>query len=97
LPAGKCYYAYGKFLWFEHSLIRLQDNTLCCITKRVDRAKNGKLHMEEMCQLSERLTEDKYKGRYKQLAKLLMKYSSSPLLDVANFYELVLFSFFYKK
>lgn len=77
-----------------HSLLPLQDGNLCYITKRVDRTKKGKLHMEDMCQLSERLTEDKYKGSHEQVAKLIMKYSSSPLLDVSNFYEQVLFSFF---
>ena len=77
-----------------HSLVRLQDETLCYITKRVDRTRKGKLHMEDMCQLSERLTEDKYKGSHEQVAKLVLKYSSSPLLDVSNFYEQVLFSFF---
>jgi serine/threonine-protein kinase HipA len=77
-----------------NSLVRLQDNTLCYITKRVDRTRKGKLHMEDMCQLSERLTEDKYKGSHEQVAKLLLKYSSTPLLDVSSFYELVLFSFF---
>lgn len=77
-----------------HSLIRLKDNTLCYITKRVDRTRKGKLHMEDMCQLSERLTEDKYKGSHEQVAKLLLKYSATPLLDVGNFFELVLFSFF---
>ncbi len=77
-----------------HSLVRLKDKTLCYITKRVDRQKNGKLHMEDMCQLTERLTEDKYKGSYEQVAKTLLKYSSNPLLDVTNFYELVLFCFF---
>ena len=76
-----------------HSLIRLQDQTLCYITKRVDRQKGAKLRMEDMCQLSERLTEDKYKGSHEQVAKLLLKYSSQPLLDVSSFYELVLFSF----
>ncbi|MCO5260329.1 MAG: HipA domain-containing protein [Crocinitomicaceae bacterium] len=76
-----------------HSLIELEDKTLCYITKRVDRTRKGKLHMEDMCQLSERLTEDKYKGSHEQVAKLLLKYSSSPLLDVSNFYELILFSF----
>jgi serine/threonine-protein kinase HipA len=50
--------------------------------------------MEDMCQLSERLTEDKYKGSHEQVAKLLLKYSSSPGLDLSNFYEMVLFSFF---
>lgn len=77
-----------------HSLVRLKDNTLCYITKRVDRHKKGKFHMEDMCQLTERLTEDKYKGSHEQVAKTLLKYSSNPLLDVTNFYELVLFSFF---
>ena len=77
-----------------HSLIHLQDSTLCYITKRVDRTRKGKLHMEDMCQLSERLTEDKYKGSHEQVAKLILKYSSNPLLDVSNFYEQVLFSFF---
>lgn len=77
-----------------HSLIYLEDGTLCYITKRVDRTRKGKLRMEDMCQLSERLTEDKYKGSHEQVAKLVLKYSSSPLLDVSNFYEQVLFSFF---
>ena len=77
-----------------HSLIRLQDETLCYITKRVDRTRKGKLQMEDMCQLSERLTEDKYKGSHEQVAKLLLKYSSTPLLDVSSFFELVLFCFF---
>ncbi len=77
-----------------HSLVKLQDDTLCYVTKRVDRTKKEKLHMEDMCQLTERLTEDKYKGSHEQVAKTLLKYSATPLLDVSNFYELVLFSFF---
>lgn len=77
-----------------HSLVKLQDETLCYITKRVDRTRKTKLHMEDMCQLNERLTEDKYKGSHEQVAKLVLKYSSTPLLDVSNFYEQVLFSFF---
>ena len=48
--------------------------------------------MEDMCQLSERLTEDKYKGSYERIAKLIRRYSSAPLLDVVNFWEVVLFS-----
>lgn len=77
-----------------HSLVKLEDDTLCYITKRVDRTRKTKLHMEDMCQLSERLTEDKYKGSHEQVAKLIRKYSANPLLDVSNFYEVVLFSFF---
>lgn len=77
-----------------HSLVKLEDNTLCYITKRVDRTRKTKLHMEDMCQLSERLTEDKYKGSHEQVAKLILKYATAPLLEVSNFYEQVLFSFF---
>lgn len=76
-----------------HSLIRFVDGELCYLTRRIDRTKNGaKIAMEDMCQLSERLTEDKYKGSYERIAKLIRRYSSAPLLDVVNFWEVVLFS-----
>jgi len=76
-----------------HSLIRLQSGNLAYITKRIDRTKKEKLAMEDMCQLTERLTEDKYQGSYEQIGKTILKYSSIPGLDVVNFLELVLFSF----
>ncbi|MGM9797567.1 MAG: HipA domain-containing protein [Parabacteroides sp.] len=76
-----------------HSLIRFANGELCYITRRVDRTKKGeKIAMEDMCQLSERLTEDKYKGSYERIAKLIQKHSSAPLLDVVNFWEVVIFS-----
>lgn len=76
-----------------HSLIRFADGELCYITRRVDRTKKGnKIAMEDMCQLSERLTEDKYKGSYERIAKQIRQYSSAPLLDVINFWEVVIFS-----
>ena len=76
-----------------HSLIRFADGELCYITRRVDRTKKGdKIAMEDMCQLSERLTEDKYKGSYERIAKLIKQYSAAPLLDVVNFWEVVVFS-----
>lgn len=76
-----------------HSLIRLQSGNLAYITKRIDRDTTSKLHMEDMCQLTERLTEDKYHGSYEQVAKAILKYSRNPGLDVVNFLEQVLFSF----
>lgn len=76
-----------------HALMRFADGELCYITRRIDRTKNGgKIAMEDMCQLSERLTEDKYKGSYERVAKLIHKYSAAPLLDIVNFWEIVLFS-----
>jgi serine/threonine-protein kinase HipA len=76
-----------------HSLIRLQSGKLAYITKRVDRAGKEKIHMEDMCQLTERLTEHKYQGSYEQIGKAIMKYSVDPGLDVVNFFEQVIFSF----
>jgi len=76
-----------------HSLVHLQSGGLAYITKRIDREKTQKLHMEDMCQLTERLTEDKYHGSYEQVAKAILKYSRNPGLDVVNFFEQVLFSF----
>jgi serine/threonine-protein kinase HipA len=76
-----------------HSLIRMKSGRLAYITKRIDRAGKSKLHMEDMCQLTERLTEDKYHGSYEQIAKAVLKYSVNPVLDVVNFCEQVLFSY----
>jgi serine/threonine-protein kinase HipA len=76
-----------------HSLIRLQDGSLAYITKRIDRVKKQKLHMEDMCQLTEKLTEDKYRGSYEQVANAILEYSENPGLDVVNFFEQLLFSF----
>lgn len=76
-----------------HSLIRLATGNLSYLTKRIDRVKKEKLHMEDMCQLTEKLTEDKYRGSHEQVAKTILKYSTTPGLDLVNFFELVLFSF----
>lgn len=65
-----------------HSLIRLSSGKLSYITKRVDRLNDLKIHMEDMCQLTERLTEHKYHGSYEQIGKAIIKYSENPLLDI---------------
>jgi serine/threonine-protein kinase HipA len=76
-----------------HSLIRLKSGSLAYITKRIDRVKKEKLQMEDMCQLTERLTEDKYNGSYEQIGKAILKYSTNPGLDLVNFFEVVMFSY----
>ena len=83
----------SKIKTVPHSLIRLQNGSLSYITKRIDRNKSEKSHMEDMCQLTERLTEHKYDGSYEQIAKAILQYSANPVLDVVNFYEQVVFSF----
>ncbi|MBI9071833.1 MAG: HipA domain-containing protein [Melioribacteraceae bacterium] len=77
----------------DHSLIKLKDNSFAYITKRIDRINNKKVHMEDMCQLTERLTEDKYKGSLEQIDKVIKKHSTNPMFDTIQFFESVLFSF----
>ncbi|MFR9634033.1 MAG: HipA domain-containing protein [Rikenellaceae bacterium] len=76
-----------------HTLLRFADGELCYLTKRIDRTTSGeKLPMEDMCQLSERLTEHKYKGSYERIAKKIAQYATASRLDVVNFWEQVIFS-----
>ena len=83
----------AKIMTVPHCLIRFSDGELCYITRRIDRlAGGGKVPMEDMCQLTGRLTEYKYKGSYEQIAKAIRRYSSAPQLDVVNFWEVVVFS-----
>lgn len=84
----------AKIKTVPHTLIRLSDNSLAYITKRIDRDKKGnKIAMEDMCQLNNRLTEYKYKGSYEQIAKIILKYSANPILDIISFFEIILFSY----
>ena len=83
----------SKIKTVQHALIKLKSGQLAYITKRIDRNNGKKLHMEDMCQLTERLTEHKYKGSYEQIAKVIKKHAANPGLDVIDFYELVIFSF----
>ena len=83
----------AKIQVVPHCLIRFADGELCYITRRIDRTSNGdKLPMEDMCQLTERLTEHKYKGSYEQIAKAIQRFSSVPQLDMVNYWEQVVFS-----
>ena len=83
----------AKIAVVPHGMIRFADGELCYITRRIDRTPDGKkVPMEDMCQLTERLTEYKYKGSYEQIAKHIRKYSSVPQLDLVNFWEVVVFS-----
>jgi serine/threonine-protein kinase HipA len=83
----------SKIRTVKHSLIKFKSGQLAYITKRIDRQSGQKLHMEDMCQITERLTEHKYKGSHEQVAKAIKKYTANPGLDLTNYYELVLFCF----
>jgi serine/threonine-protein kinase HipA len=76
-----------------HGLIRLPSGKLAYITKRFDRNGANKIACEDLCQLSETLTEHKYRGSYEKTGKTIHQYSSQPGLDMVRYFELVLFSF----
>lgn len=83
----------AKIKVVPHTLVRLQDGTLGYLTKRIDRtSEGGKIPMEDMCQLTERQTEYKYKSSYEQIAKVIVKHSYVPFLDLTDFYEQVFFN-----
>lgn len=76
-----------------HTLIRMADDALCYLTRRIDRTVTGeKIVMEDMCQLTERQTEHKYKSSYERIAKAIGQYSSIPKMDITNYFEVILFS-----
>lgn len=77
----------------DHSLIRLQSGEFAYITKRFDRIKGDKLALEDMCQLTETLTSDKYHSSMEKIGKAVIKYSTTPGLDALHFFELALFCF----
>lgn len=77
-----------------YGLIHLASGELAYITKRIDRDDQGaKFAMEDMCQLTGRLTEDKYKGSHEQIAKIVKQFSANPLFDLTRLFELILFSY----
>lgn len=82
-----------KITTADHSLIRLQSGELAYITKRFDRMDKQKLAMEDMCQLTEKLTEDKYRGSMEMVGKVIHRFSSQPGLDAIAFFELTLFCY----
>lgn len=75
-----------------HGLVRFADGKLGYVTRRIDRTTKGEqLQMEDLCQLSGQLTEHKYRGSYEQVSKVIKYYSSAPMLDMAEYWKLVLF------
>ena len=79
-----------------HALIKMNDE-YAYITKRIDREiteNQTRLYaMEDFCQLSYRLTQDKYKGSYEQCGRLIKKYSTTPGLDLSELFLRVAGSF----
>ena len=77
----------------DFGLIPLNSGELAYITKRMDRHNGALLHLEDFCQILNKMTSQKYNGSMEQIGKALRAYSDVPGLDCIRFFELAVFSF----
>ena len=75
-----------------HGLIEVEGQW-AYIAKRVDRLSGNLYAMEDFCQLSGRLTSDKYKGSYERCAEIIKSFSAVPGFDMSEFYLRLLVCF----
>lgn len=83
----------AKIKTAQHCLIRLASGELAYITKRFDRNKNGKVALEDFCQLTENLTEHKYRGSIENIGKTARQYTTNKGIELIRLFELVLFCY----
>ena len=76
-----------------NALIPMASGEICYITKRIDREGEKKLHMEDMAQITGRLTEHKYRGSVETVGKAIYKHAAYTMFDVISFFQLLLFCF----
>ena len=82
-----------KIATAECGLIPLADGQKAFITRRMDRDGRKKLHMEDMCQLTDRLTEQKYRGSMEKVGKVVLRYCTNSVFDAIRLFEVSLFCF----
>ena len=76
-----------------HSLIRLSSGELAYITRRFDRQNGQKIAVEDFCQLSETLTEHKYRGSVEKIGKLVRQFTTNKGYEQQRLFELILFCY----
>ena len=77
----------------EFGLIPLKSGELSYITRRMDRDGDRKLHMEDFCQILNKVTAQKYNGSMEQIGRALREYSDVAGLDEIRLFELTVFCF----
>lgn len=75
-----------------HGLMEL-NGAYAYITKRADRADGQVYAMEDFCQISERLTQDKYRGSYERCAGIIRHHSTRMGFDLSEFFLRLLVCF----
>ncbi len=63
------------------------------ITRRVDRMGDKMFAMEDFCQLSGRLTSDKYRSSYENCGRVIKEYSKNTGIDLTELFHRLLFCF----
>lgn len=76
-----------------HSLIRLSSGELAYITRRFDRQNGQKIAVEDFCQLTETLTEHKYRGSVEKIGKLVRQFTTNKGYEQQRLFELILFCY----
>lgn len=77
-----------------HGVLSLADGTPAYVIQRFDRLPDGgTLHQEDMMQLMQPSTNDKYDASLEQVGKVIKKYATHTFLDLTNFFERIIFNF----
>ncbi len=77
----------------QNTLIRLVNGELAYLTKRFDRSEKDKIHVQDFCQITDTLTEYKYRSSMEKVGKAIKKYSANAGFDALRFWELSIFNF----
>lgn len=73
-------------------LIPLKDDSLALLTRRLDRATDGrKFRQEDFCQLAAIPSKEKYDGSAELCVRLIRRYASEPGIDALRLFRLLLF------
>lgn len=76
-----------------HFLYSVGNNQYVYVSRRIDREQQKKYSMEDFCQLTGRLTEDKYQGSYESLDSVIQHYSVNPKKDEVQLFLRILFCY----
>lgn len=77
-----------------HGLLYGRDRELIYFIKRFDRfGRNGKIHVEDFAQLSGHDRDTKYRSSMEQVARLVEKFCTFPVVEKVKLLRLTLFSF----
>jgi len=81
----------AKIKTARHTLVRLRSGELAYLVERFDRKDGKKIAVEDFCQLSESLTEHKYRGSIEKIGKLVHRFAANKGFEAHRLFELVLF------